>query len=57
MNRKIVVEYGQVNKIAKSMNCTRVMVSKALNYHKNSPLARKIRYIAINQFDGKEVGK
>jgi len=55
MNRRIIVEYGKVNQIADAMNCTRVMVSKSLNYHKNSPLARKIRYIAVTQFDGKEI--
>jgi hypothetical protein len=55
MNRKIIVEYGKVNKIASTMNCTRVMVSKALNYHKNSPLARKIRHVAVTQFGGKEL--
>lgn len=46
MKRRIIVEYGNASKIAKAMNCTPVMVSHALNYKKNSFLARKIRHVA-----------
>lgn len=55
MNRKIVVSHGDGMKIAASFNCTREMVSKALNYKKNSILARKIRYVAKEQYHGVEV--
>lgn len=54
--RKIVVEYGNVGKIAKVMKCTPEMVSKALNFKKNSLLSRKIRKVAKEQFGGVEIG-
>lgn len=57
MNRRIVLDRGDVAKIAKVMNCTREMVSKALNFKKDSMLARKIRYVAKEQFGGIEIGK
>lgn len=56
MMRKIVVEYGNVGKIAKVLKCTPEMVSKALNFKKDSFLARKIRYVAKEQFGGVEIG-
>lgn len=56
MNRRIVLERGYVMKIACAMNCTREMVSKALNYKKNSMLARKIRFVAKEQYGGIEIG-
>lgn len=55
MRKKIVLEYGVIAKIAKVMKCTPEMVSKSVNYKKNSQLARKIRYVAIEQFGGVEV--
>lgn len=55
--KKVVVEYGTAGKIAKAMNCTLEMVSKALNYKKDSQLARKIRYVAKTQFGGIEIGE
>ena len=57
MKRKIVLDYGNVGKIAKVMGCTREMVGKSLSFKKNSPLARKIRYVAKEQFGGIEVGE
>ena len=38
MKERIVVEYGEVNKIAELMGCTNVMVSHALAFRKNSKL-------------------
>ena len=35
MKRRIVVEYGEVNKIAELIGCTNVMVSHALAFRKN----------------------
>ena len=57
MRRKIVLEYGNVAKIAKVMSCTPRMVSMAVNFKKNSQLARKIRHVAKEQFGGIEVGE
>ena len=34
MKERIVVEYGEVNKIAELMGCTNVMVSHALAFRK-----------------------
>lgn len=55
MSKRIVLPHGDVSKIASSMRCTREMVSKALNYKKDSFLARKIRYVAKEQYHGVEV--
>ncbi len=57
MKRRIVVEYGDMRKIAASMGCTREMVGKALRFDKNSILARKIRHVAKEQYGGIEIGK
>ncbi|GAY28486.1 MULTISPECIES: ArsR family transcriptional regulator [Prevotellaceae] len=57
MKKKIVLDRGNVAKIAKVMNCTPEMVSKSVNFKKNSLLARRIRYIAKEQFGGVEVGE
>lgn len=57
MKRKIVLDRGNVAKIAKVMNCTPEMVSKSVNFKKNSLLARRIRYVAKEQFGGVEVGE
>lgn len=57
MKKKIVLDRGDVAKIAKVMNCTPEMVSKSVNFKKNSLLARKIRYVAKEQFGGIEVGE
>ena len=56
MNRKIVISHGDGMKIATSLNCTREMVSKALNFKKDSMLARKIRFVAKEQYGGIEIG-
>lgn len=57
MKKKIVLDRGNVAKIAKVMNCTPEMVSKSVNFKKNSMLARKIRFVAIKHFGGVEVGE
>ena len=56
MNRRIVVGRGDGVKLASAFNCTREMVSKALNFKKDSMLARKIRYVAKEQYGGIEIG-
>ena len=55
MKRRIVVEYGEVNKIAELIGCTNVMVSHALAFRKNSRLARSIRKLALAR-GGTEIG-
>ena len=55
MQRKIIMNYGNVNKLMSVFGCSRQMVSMALNYRKNSALARKIRSVAKSQYGGKEV--
>ena len=52
MKKKIVVDHGDQQKIAAAMGCTREMVSKSLNYAKNTTLARKIRYVAVKEYGG-----
>lgn len=56
MNRRIVISRGDGLKIANTFNCTREMVSKALNFKKDSMLARKIRFVAKEQYGGIEIG-
>lgn len=56
MNKRIIVERGVGKKIASLMGITTEMVSKSLNYKKDSHLARKVRYIAIKDFGGVIVG-
>lgn len=46
-----------MSKIAKVMCCTIEMVSKSVNYKKDSRLARKIRKVAKEQFGGVEIGE
>lgn len=55
MKERIVVEYGEVIKIASLMECSYEMVSHSLAYRKNSKLARAIRKLAIER-GGLKVG-
>lgn len=55
MRRRIVVEQGEVTAIARLMGCTPVMVSYALNFRKDSELARRIRRMALLR-GGIEIG-
>lgn len=56
MNKRIVLSHGDAKRLALSMGCTREMVSKALNYKKNTELARRIRHVARSQYGGTEIG-
>ena len=47
--KKIVVQYGEVRKISKILRCTPEMVSRSLSFYKNTPLARKIRKVAMER--------
>lgn len=55
MKRKIVVEHGEVRAIARLMECTPEMVSHSLSFRKNSPLAQRIRRMALLR-GGIEIG-
>ena len=55
MKRRIIVEYGEVKRIALLMNCTPEMVSYSLAYRKNTRLAQAIRKMALMR-GGVEVG-
>jgi len=56
MKRRIVMDRGCVVKLASTMNCTREMVSKSLNFKKDTDLARRIRHVAKSQYGGIEIG-
>ena len=55
--RTLVVglERGTNLKIARALGVTKEMVSKSICGRKNTPLARKIRHVAVSQYGGKEV--
>lgn len=55
MRRRIVVEQGEVTAIARLMGCTTVFVSYALNFRRDSELARRIRRMALLR-GGIEIG-
>lgn len=56
MKKRIIVERGVGRRIAKLLGITPEMVSKSLNFCKDSHLARRVRYIAIKDFGGVIVG-
>lgn len=55
MKKRIIVEHGEVKRIALLMNCTYEMVSHSLAYRKDTKLAKAIRKIALMR-GGIEVG-
>lgn len=55
MKKRIIVEYGEVRRIAHLMNCTPEMVSHSLAFRKDTRLARAIRKMALMR-GGVEVG-
>ena len=54
---KIIVPYGANMRIAKAMGCTGARVSQALagGERELTTLERKIRYIALKEFNGTEM--
>lgn len=56
MKKRVIVEHGVGKKIATLLGITPEMVSKSLNYKKDSHLARRVRYIAVKDFGGVLVG-
>ena len=55
MKARIVVEYGEVRKIAGLLGCSPEMVTHSLAFRKNSKLARSIRKLALDR-GGSKVG-
>jgi hypothetical protein len=52
MEKRIVVEQGVLDKIAKAMGCTTGAVCMALRYKRDSMLARRIRQVAVKEYEG-----
>lgn len=52
MKKCIYVDKNKQRAIADSCKCTQAMVSYALNFKKDSELARKIRFVAMSQYGG-----
>ena len=55
MKKRIIVEHGEVRRIAHLMNCTPEMVSHSLAFRKDTRMARAIRKMALTR-GGVEVG-
>ncbi len=51
----IMVGHGKVSEIAKVFGCTNGMVSLSLRDRRKGDLAKKIRHVALTQFDGVEM--
>lgn len=51
--RYIDVTNETKNKLARLFKCTETMVYMALTYRKSSSLAKKIRYVAVRDYQGK----
>lgn len=49
---KIIIPHGQQAKLAEVFGCTQGMVANALNYNRDSDLAKRIRHVALTQFGG-----
>ena len=47
MKKRIIVEHGEVKRIALLMNCTYEMVSHSPAYRKDTKLAKAIRKMAL----------
>lgn len=47
--KKIVVEHGEQLAIAQIMRCSAEFVCRALSYRKDTPLARRVRKVAMER--------
>lgn len=52
MEKKIYVSDKAKTQLCKTFSCSKMMVWLALNFKRESDLARKIRYTALTQFGG-----
>ncbi|GEM_PF-1268130 len=51
----IMVRHGKVKEIAKVFGISKTAVSLALRGHRKNDLTKKIRHVALTQFDGVEM--
>lgn len=51
----VMVEHGKMQEIAKAFGCTVAMVSYSLKGRRNGEMAKKIRHVALTQYDGVEM--
>ncbi len=52
---KIIVPYGSRRKMSKIFKCSEGTISDALSGHYDSELTKKIRHVALTQFEGVEM--
>nr|DAN76664.1 MAG TPA: hypothetical protein [Caudoviricetes sp.] len=50
--RRIILQYGQVSKLAKIFDCSTVCINHALRYITDSTRASEIRTTALEKFGG-----
>lgn len=53
--KRIIIQYGNVGKLAKFFGCSTTCINQALRYITASELAKEIRETAINEFDGQVI--
>lgn len=51
------MERGCGKRLQEHFGVSQVMVSLSLNYSKNSFLARRIRYVALKEYGGVQIGE
>lgn len=56
MKHRIIVDRNVPQRLAKLMGVTEAAVSMALNYKTDSPRSKRIRHLAVKDFEGVEVG-
>ena len=52
---KIIVPYYNSLKIAEAFGCSKAQVANALCFRRNSPMAVKIRHVALTEYGGQLV--
>ncbi len=52
MGKKIFLDPSKKHELAASLGCTEMSVRNALNFVRNTELARKIRFVALKQYGG-----
>ena len=57
MSKKIILEHGHEAAICKKLGVCRKTVYNALNFRSDSYLERKIRFVAVRDFNGVEIEK
>ena len=55
MSKKIILEHGRAIALGKKLGVCRRTVHNALNFRSESDLERKIRFVAVRDFNGVEI--